>query len=427
MKISHLEAREILDSRGIPTIETDIILEDGTHAEAQVPSGTSSGATEVVELRDNDPSRYFGKGVLKAIEKVEKEIFPAVANKEFNTQRELDQFLIELDGTENKSNLGGNSILSVSMAFCRASALSKKLPLYEYFGQLYWGNSYNKTLLKMPEPMILILEGGAHGNWSTDFQEYMIVPKGPRFTDFEDKLRAGAEIFKTVHDILNERGISTGVGLEGAFSPNEMKSNTEAFEIMLLGAERAGYKPNDEIVIALDIASSEFYDKETGLYNLKKEGLKLNRSDWMALQQKWFKEYPIWSLEDGLDQADWEGWVEYMKLFGAEHQVVGDDFLTTNVKRISKAIEMDSVNSVLIKLNQIGTISETLDAIRMTVDNGWEAVVSHRSGEANDSMVADLVVGTPANQCKLGGPDRGERLAKYNRLLEIEKELGLGD
>jgi len=425
MQITALKAREILDSKGVPTIETKITLSDGSTAVSGVPSGTSTGATEVLELRDGDKSRYLGKGVLKAILNVNNEIFNAVKNKDFASQRELDEFLIELDGTDLKTNLGGNSILSVSMAFCRATAISKGIPLYEYFAQMYWGENFDRALLTMPDPMILIVEGGAHGNWSTDFQEYMIAFKGDRFKDYQDKLQASAEIFKEVHDILAERGVSTGVGYEGAYSPNQMESNKDAFEIMMLGAERAGYKPGEEIVIALDIASSEFYNSDDNTYTLKKEGVTLSREAWIQLQKEWLKDYPIWSIEDGLDQEDWEGWKLYMDEFGEKHQVVGDDFLTTNVKRIEKAIEGNSVNSVLIKLNQIGSVTETLDAIKMTVDNGWTAVISHRGGETNDNMIADLAVGTAADQCKFGGPDRGERIAKYNRLLEIEEELKL--
>jgi len=427
MQITSLKAREILDSKGVPTIETKITLSDGSTAVSGVPSGASTGATEVLELRDGDKSRYFGKGVLKAISNVNNNIASTVIGKEFTTQRELDDFLIELDGTDLKTNLGGNSILAVSMAFCRATAISKNIPLYEYFAQIYWGEGFDRSLLEMPNPMILIMEGGLHGNWSTDFQEYMIAFRGDRFKSYRDKLQASAEIFKEVHEILAEREISTGVGYEGAYSPNQMKSNKEAFEIMMLGAERAGYKPGEEIVMALDIASSEFYNAEDNTYTLKKEGVTLSREAWMQLQEEWFKDYPIWSIEDGLDQSDWEGWKLYMEKFGDKHQVVGDDFLTTNVKRISKAIEGNSVNSVLIKLNQIGSVTETLDAIRMTRENGWTAVISHRSGETNDDMIADLVVGTAADQCKCGGPDRGERLAKYNRLLAIEEELKLNN
>lgn len=423
MTIKKLQAREILDSRGRPTIETYIELADGSTAISAVPSGASTGATEVLELRDGDENRYFGKGVLKAVAVVEGEIANAVIGKDFSTQKELDQALIDLDGTELKTKLGGNSILSVSMAFCRATAKSMGIELYEYFAQMYWGEGYDKSLLQMPQPMILIMEGGVHGSWSTDFQEYMIVPKKDKFPKFSEALRASAETFKVVHDLLNEKGYSTGVGYEGAYSPNQMESNKEAFDIIFEGVEKAGYKLDEEVVMALDIASSEFYDKESKMYDLRKEGRKMESGEWLELQKEWFAQYPIWSIEDNMDQSDWDGWLETMKMFGDKHQIVGDDLLTTNVKRISKAVELGACNSVLIKLNQIGSVTETLDAIKMTEQAGWTAVISHRGGETNDDMIADLVVGTYADQSKFGGPDRGERLAKYNRLLEIETKL----
>lgn len=423
MTIKELKAREILDSRGIPTIETYIEFVDGTSAIAGVPSGSSTGATEVLELRDGDPNRYFGKGCLTAVGKVNQEIRSAIIGKSFNSQADFDHFLIELDGTEFKSKLGGNSILSVSMAYCKASARSQGKELYDYLATIFWGESYDQSLIGLPQPMILIMEGGAHGNWSTDFQEYMIVPKFEKFPLFSEALRAGAEIFKATHDILVDKNYSATVGLEGAFSPIQIKSNTEAFDIIIQGIEKAGYRPQEDIVIALDIASSEFYDSQKQEYNLHREGKRLKTKEWIDLQKQWINKYPIWSIEDGLDQEDWDGWIQLNAELGSNHQIVGDDLLTTNVKRLQKSIDLKASNSILIKVNQIGTVTETIDAIKLADENNYTSVISHRGGETNDSFIADLVVATSSWQSKFGGPDRGERLAKYNRLLEIEEKL----
>ncbi|MCB9790460.1 phosphopyruvate hydratase [Candidatus Nomurabacteria bacterium] len=423
MKIKSISAREILDSRGIPTLEALITLEDGTTAKGQVPSGASTGTTEVLEMRDRDKKRYFGKGTLKAVEKVNAVIAPSIIGKEFASQVEFDRHLIELDGTELKEKLGGNSILSASMAFCRASAASMQKPLYEYFAEIYWGPGFDHSLLQLPQPMILIMEGGLHGNWATDFQEYMVVPRKEKFPEFKEALRAGAEIFKATHDLLVERGYSGAVGFEGAFAPTTIKSNAEAFDLILEGITKAGYKPDDEIVLAIDIASSEFYNHKTGLYELKREQKSLNREEWIDFQKEMYSQYPIWSTEDPLDEEDWDGWALFTQQFSQSHQIVGDDLLTTNVKRIKKAIDDNAVNSVLIKLNQIGSVTETINAIKLAVSAGYTAVISHRGGETNDDMIADLVVGTAADQSKFGGPDRGERLAKYNRLTEIEEMI----
>lgn len=421
MKVKDLKAREILDSRGVPTIETQIELEDGTFAKGAVPSGASTGSTEVHELRDEDKNRYFGDGVLKAVSMVEGEIKNSLQGKEFNSQAEFDNLLIELDGTPNKSRLGGNSILSVSMAFARASALSMKQPLYQYFAKAYFGHEYDaKFKVEMPQSMILLMEGGKHGNWATDFQEYMVVPKKEKFATYAEVMRAGAEIFSATHDILLKKGYSATVGFEGAFAPREIQSNTEAFEIMLEGVEMAGYKPGEEIVLAIDAAASEFYDRETHKYKLKREGVELNSAEWLDKQGEWFRQYPIWSIEDTLFEEDWDSWTELVNRFGSTMQIVGDDLLTTNVERIKRAITADSANSVLIKINQIGTITETIEAIKLTKSVGWTAIMSHRGGETNDDLIADLAIGTMIGQTKFGGPDRGERLAKYNRVLEIE-------
>lgn len=421
MKIKSIHAREILDSRGIPTISTEIELWSGDKGLGEVPSGASTGTTEVLELRDGDKSRYNGKGVLQAVNNVNTKIFEAIKDKDFTSQKEFDDFLIDLDGTTQKSNLGGNTILSCSMAFCRAIANALGLHLYEYFGMIYWDQEYKPEELRLPRPMILVMEGGKHGDWATDIQEYMIAPKMDDFDSFNDAFRAGTEIFHAIHDVLQSREYSTGVGFEGAYAPRELKSNKEAFDIIMEGIKVAGYDGKFEL--ALDVAASEFYNKETKQYELKREGKNLSTNEWIDLQREWYSSYPIFSIEDPLVEDDWEGWSKFTSEMGDKYQVVGDDLLTTNTKRIQQGIDEKAMNSVLIKLNQIGTITETLDAIRMTVENGMKAVISHRSGETNDNMIADLSVGTPAQESKFGGPDRGERLAKYNRLLEIEELL----
>lgn len=423
MKIKNIRAIEILDSRGIPTISTEVEMWSGDKAQGEVPSGASTGDSEVLELRDEDMSRHGGKGVLKAVENVNTVISDAVKDKDFESQEDFDNFLIELDGTPNKSKLGGNAILSVSMAFCRASAQRVGLELFDYFGMIYWDEQYSRDKFKMPRPLILVMEGGKHGNWSTDIQEYMITPREGVFPDFEDSLRAGSEIFQTLHTVLDEKGYSVGVGFEGAYAPKELKSNREALDIIMEGIQRTGYKPGEQFELALDVASSEFFNKESGKYDLKREGKSLTADEWLELQKEWYSQYPMFSIEDPMNQSAWKDWIKFTEELGDKYQVVGDDLLTTNTKLIEKGIESKAMNSVLIKLNQIGTVTETLNAIRMTVDNGMSAVISHRSGETNDSMIADLVVGTPAQQSKFGGPDRGERLAKYNRLLEIEDIL----
>ncbi len=423
MKITQLKAREILDSRGVPTVEVSLELDNRFLAKGAVPSGASTGATEVVELRDGDPNRYFGKGVLNAVKNVNNIIAPELLGTDIIDQKKLDEFLIDLDGTPYKSKLGANAILPVSMAFARATAMYEHIELFEYFGQLYWGLNYDKSKVELPQPMILIMEGGKHGNWATDIQEYMIVPLKESFPKFEDALRAGAEIFNSTHDILVNKGYSGTVGLEGAFAPHDLQSNQEAFQIMMQGIEVAGYKPGKEIVFATDVAASEFFDFTTQKYNLRREDSELEARSWIELQSEWLEQFPIWSMEDPLHQEDWDNWVYYTEKFGDDIQVVGDDLLTTNVDRIERAIDKKAVNAVLIKLNQIGTVSETLDAIRVSTEAGYETVISHRSGETNDDIIADLVVGTASKQCKFGGPDRGERLAKYNRLTEIEQML----
>lgn len=423
MKIKDVKAIEILDSRGIPTISTEIELWSGDKARGEVPSGASTGDNEVLELRDGDKSRYNGNGVLKAVEIVNTLIKDAVVDKDFQSQKEFDQFLKDLDGTENKSKFGGNSILSCSMAFCRAVSKAVGIELYEYLGMIYWEKEYSKSKFVLPRPMILVMEGGKHGNWSTDIQEYMVIPKEGVFPNFKEKLRAGSEIFHALHDVLDEKGYSVGVGFEGAYIPKELSGNKESLDVILQGIEKAGYKPGEQFEIAVDFAASEFFDKQSGKYILKKENKSLSPMEWYEVQKGWYSQYPIYSTEDMFEQNGWSDWSTFTRELGNSLQVIGDDLLVTNTKLIQKGMDEKAMNAVLIKLNQIGSVTETLEAIKMTVDNGMNAVISHRGGETNDDFIADLVVGTSAQQSKFGGPDRGERLAKYNRLLVIEDSL----
>jgi len=416
VKITKLSAREILDSRGIPTIETTVTLSDGSTGKFGVPAGSSTGTSEAFELRDNDPTRYHGNGVLTAVNNVQKTIANEIVDRTFPTQEDLDDTLIDLDGTPNKSKLGGNTILSVSAAFFKAIATSKKLQPYQYFQKVTETPEFT-----LPQMQILLMEGGKHGNWATDFQEYMIVPRKEVFTTVAESIQAGSEIFWATREILNEKGYSVNVGFEGAYAPPEIRSNTEAFEIILAGIEKAGYTPGEEIVLAIDAAASEFY--EDGVYNLKREGKQLTSDEWIALQIEWLDKYPIWSLEDTLDEKDWDGWTKLTTMVGGNLQVVGDDLLTTNVQLITKAAERQAVNAIIIKINQIGTLTEALDAINAANEAGFATIVSHRSGETNDNLIADMVMGTSSSQTKFGGADRGERLAKYNRLLEIESQV----
>jgi enolase len=417
MKIIDLNAREILDSKGAPTVEAEVTLEDGTKALGGVPSGASTGQSEAHELRDGDQSRFGGKGVLKAIENIKGPIKKALVGQDANDQKLIDQIMIELDGSENKSKLGGNATCGTSMAVCRAAARSQKIPLYEYFGRLS-GN----TKFEMPQPLILVLEGGKHGAWSTDCQEYFVIPKKEAFETFSERMRVGSEIFHALEKLLESKGYAVGVGFEGAFMPKEMKSNEEAFQLMIEASEKAGYKVEEQILLGIDGASSEFFSD--GKYALKSEGgTILGREEWLGKVVSWTEKYPIWSLEDMFAEEDWEAWAEFTKRKGETLQIVGDDLLTTNVRRIQKAIDLKACNSVLIKVNQIGTITETLEAIALADKAGYTTVISHRGGETNDDLIADLCVGSGSWQSKFGGPDRGERVAKYNRLLRIEEKL----
>lgn len=423
MKIKNIHAREILDSNGYPTISTEIEVWSGEIGKAEVPSGTSKGKTEVVEIRDEDEKRYKGKGVLKAVEIINTELKKLLVDKEFTSQREFDQMLIDADGTGFKEKLGGNTILSCSMAFARAVTNAFGLELYEYLAMTYWDKQYDTKNFTLPTPQILVMEGAKHGNWATDIQEYMLVPNMETFGSFSEALRASTEVFHSIHKILDSKQYSVGLGLEGGYAPKELKSNEEAFEIILDAIKQSGFEINTHFNLALDLASSEFFNEEKDVYHLKREDEILSRDELIALQEEWVNKYPIKSIEDPLYEEDWEGWSLFTQKLGEKIMVVGDDLITTNTKRIKKALEQKSINSVLVKLNQIGTVSETLDAIRTTVENDLNAIVSHRSGETTDDFIADLVIATPAQFCKFGAPSRGERIVKYNRLLDIESRI----
>jgi len=410
--ISSIHAQEILDSRGNPTVEAEIQLASGAKGRAIVPSGASTGEHEAVELRDGDTNRYLGKGVLKAVENVNGEIAEALANADASDQRAIDATMIELDGTENKGRLGANAILAVSMAVARAAALEYGLPLYRYLG----GAGANL----LPTPMMNILNGGAHADNNVDFQEFMVMPVGAK--SFSDALRWGVEVFHTLKGVLMKRGYNTAVGDEGGFAPS-VKSNVEAIEVVLEAIQQAGYKPGEEIAIALDPAASEFY--QDGKYVFKKSDKSSRSSDDMArFWAKWTNDYPIVSIEDGLAEDDWEGWKRLTELVGSKIQLVGDDLFVTNTERLQEGIDKGIANSILIKVNQIGTVSETLDAIDLARRNDYTSVISHRSGESEDTFIADLAVATGAGQIKTGSASRTDRIAKYNQLLRIEQDLG---
>jgi enolase len=417
--IDLIEARQILDSRGNPTIEVDVVLTDGSVGRAGVPSGASTGANEAVELRDGDKTRFGGKGVLKAVANVREIIAPELLGTDASDQAGLDAALIALDGTPNKGKLGANAILGVSLAAAHAVAASYEMPLYRYLGGV--------GARIVPVPFFNILNGGKHAVNSTDFQEFMVAPVG--VSTFADALRAGAEVFHALKSILSAEGFSVGQGDEGGFAPS-LPSNEAAVEVILRAIEKAGYKPGDEVAIALDPATSSVLVEgtgtagKTGQYKLEKEGRTLDSGQLIDLWESWIKKYPIISLEDGLAEDDWAGWAELTKRLGSKVQLVGDDIFVTNPEFIRRGINESSANSVLIKLNQIGTVTETVDAIAMARRAGWTAMVSHRSGETEDTTIADFVVAMGTAQIKTGAPSRSERVAKYNRLLRIEEELG---
>jgi len=415
-EIVEIRAREVLDSRGNPTIEADVILESGALGRAIVPSGASTGEHEAVELRDGDKSRYMGKGVLQAVANVETVIAPELEGLDASNQRLLDRTMIELDGTANKSKLGANAILAVSMAAARAAAMTLEMPLYRYLGGV------NASIL--PTPMMNVLNGGAHADSNVDFQEFMIMPVGAE--RFSEALRWGAETFHTLKGVLKKRGYSTAVGDEGGFAPS-LKSNSEAIELILEAIEAAGFKAGSQIAIALDPASSEFYNKETGKYVFKKSDKReLSSEEMVAFWDNWVRQYPIVSLEDGLAEDDWAGWKLATDKMGSRIQLVGDDLFVTNTKRLQRGIEEGVANSILIKVNQIGTVTETLEAIDLGRRYGYTSVMSHRSGESEDTFIADLAVATGVGQIKTGSASRTDRIAKYNQLLRIEEELGGG-
>jgi len=416
--IDYIDAQEILDSRGNPTIEVTVVLDDGAVGRAAVPSGASTGAHEAVELRDGDKARYGGKGVQKAVGNVVETIGPAILGQDASDQGAIDDLLIELDGTPNKGNLGANAVLGVSLACAHAAAISFGLPLYRYLG--------GAGAWTLPVPMFNILNGGQHAADSTDFQEFMVMPVG--LDNFAEALRAGAEIFHALKAELHDRGLATGQGDEGGFAPT-LPSNQAAIETVLRAVERAGYRPGDQVAIALDPATTELIDGEPDAdgeytYMLAKEGRSLKTSELIDFWADWIDRYPIVSLEDGLAEDDWQGWRKLTERVGERCQLVGDDLFVTNPERLARGLDESAANAILIKLNQIGTLSETLHAVDLARSHGWGAVISHRSGETEDTTIADLAVATNSGQIKTGAPSRSERVAKYNRLLRIDAELG---
>ena len=411
--ISDIYAREILDSRGNPTVEVEVWTEGGGYGIAAVPSGASTGEFEAVELRDGDKDRYLGKGVEKAVANVNEIIAPELFGVDSINQVMIDQIMIELDGTKNKSKLGANAILGVSMACAKAAADTLALPLFQYLGGV---NA--KTL---PVPMMNILNGGEHADNNVDIQEFMVMPVGAK--TFKEALKIGAEIYHNLKKVLQEKGLGTGVGDEGGFAPN-LSSNEEALKTIIEAIKKAGYKPGDDVVLALDVAASEIYDKESKKYKFAGEGKEFTVEKLVDFYEELVEKYPIISIEDGLDEEDWEGWKLFTERLGDKIQLMGDDLFVTNVERLKRGIEQGIGNSILIKLNQIGTITETLDAIEMAKTAGYTAVVSHRSGETSDNTIADLVIATNAGQIKTGAPARSDRVSKYNQLLRLEDILG---
>ena len=410
--IVDIVGREVLDSRGNPTVECDVLLESGVMGRAAVPSGASTGSREAIELRDGDKSRYLGKGVLKAVEHINTEISEAVLGLDASEQAFLDRTLIDLDGTENKSRLGANAMLAVSMAVARAAAEEAGIPLYRYFGGMAGKD--------LPVPMMNVINGGAHANNNLDLQEFMIIPVGA--PSFREALRYGAEVFHALKKIIHDKGMSVAVGDEGGFAPN-VDNHEAAIQLILQAIQNAGYTPGQDVVLGLDCASSEFY--KDGQYVLAGEGgLKLSSAQWADMLATWCEKYPIISIEDGMAEGDWDGWKLLTEKLGKKVQLVGDDLFVTNTKILKEGIEKGIANSILIKINQIGTLTETFEAIEMAKRAGYTAVISHRSGETEDSTIADIAVGTNAGQIKTGSLSRSDRMAKYNQLLRIEEDLG---
>ncbi len=412
--ILDIRSREILDSRGNPTVEVEVLTDDGHFGRAAVPSGASTGKYEAVELRDGDKKRFLGKGVLTACKNIEEIIREELIGVDIFEQIYIDNIMLELDGTKNKAKLGANAILGVSMAVAKAAAAAAGQPLYRYIGGV------NAHVL--PVPMMNILNGGSHADNSIDFQEFMVVPVGADY--FSEGLRMGVEIFHSLKAVLKKKGYSTNVGDEGGFAPN-IKSNKEAVEIVLKSIESAGYRPGEDVMIAMDAAASEFYNSKEKVYHFHQStGDKLSSSDMVSYWADWVKQYPIFSIEDGLDEDDWKGWKALTKKLGKKCQLVGDDLFVTNTERLQRGIEEDSANSILIKVNQIGTVTETIDAVNLATRNAFTSVMSHRSGETEDTTIADLAVALNTGQIKTGSASRSDRIAKYNQLLRIEEELG---
>ncbi len=409
--IIDLRALEILDSRGNPTVEVEVVLENGASGTAAVPSGASTGSFEALELRDGDEARYNGKGVLQVVRNVEEEIFPELVGFDATRQADIDEVLVELDGTPGKSRLGANALLGVSMAVARAAANALETPLYHHIGGI--------NACTLPVPMMNIFNGGQHADNNVDIQEFMILPAG--FPSFSESLRAGAEIYHALRSVLKEKGLSTGVGDEGGFAPN-IPSNRAALEFIVAAVEKAGYKPGGDVFLALDVAASEFHSD--GVYDLEGEGRKLKAEELVDFYRTLVDDFPVVSIEDGMAEEDWEGWALLTSVLGRRVRLVGDDLFVTNPERLARGISGGVANSILIKLNQIGTVTETLEVMRLAADNGYANVVSHRSGETEDPFIADLCVGTNSKLIKTGAPARTDRVCKYNRLLRIEAELG---
>jgi enolase len=418
MKITQIKAREILDSRGNPTVEVDLVIDNQFKGRAAVPSGASTGTYEALEMRDGDSARYKGQGVLKAIENVHSKIAPelmAASESSELSQTDLDNLMLKLDGTDTKQNLGANGILAVSLAYAWAVSAAKGIPLYKYVGDLYGTKEY-----KMPRPMLNIMNGGKHAGWATDIQEYMVFPmKAPTW---KEKIRIGAEIYLYLQDIIKKKGLSTNVGNEGGFAPN-LSSNQEALDMIVQAIEQAGYKLGDDVKVGFDAAASEFYNAETHMYDLKRDKQSLTPEQMVTWVEDLTKKYPVESLEDMLSEDDWEHWTALTAKIGGHSQIVGDDLLVTNVKRIEKAIAEKSCNALLVKVNQIGSLTEALAAMKMAESAGWANVVSHRSGETEDVTISHIAVGTGCGQIKTGAPSRGERTAKYNELTRIAEEV----
>jgi len=417
MLITSISALEVLDSNSNPTLRVAVTLIDGSVGVGMVPAGASTGSHEAVELRDGDDRRYRGKGVLKAVRTVNTTVSQLLVGQNAFDQAEIDRLLIEADGTPNKSKLGGNVITGTSIAVVRAAAQAQGIPLYQYFSHLTGNDDF-----ALPQPLLLIMEGGKHGNWATDIQEFMLRPNMEAFPNFAEMLRAGSEIFHTLGKILRDKKYDTGVGFEGAYAPVQLQSNEEALDLIIEAIAQAGYQPGDEFTLALDVAASEFY--EDGHYILRSEhDKKLTATEWNNQLSSWLSNYPLTSIEDPFHEDAWSDWSAFVAKHQHHCQIVGDDLITTNTERIQKAIDEKAMTAALVKINQVGTITETLAAIELSAAHGLPNIISHRGGETNDDTIADLAVGSVATQCKFGGPDRGERIAKYNRLLVIEDEL----